>query len=357
MNDIVNRGIVWHSYKQLMQLPPPRWLISQHIIEAGVMFIYGHSQSSKTFFTIDLGLRLALMSDWFGLPIKQNVPVRYFAIEDFRGVSMRVDGWCKKHGFSTEETDEEFLVAGLNINLDINNSNSVDNFIKTLGDFKDGVIVIDTFNRICGGADENSSALMGKAISELQRIGDACNSLIIVVHHTGKDGSKGMRGSSALHAACDMVFRVEKHSNEMEVKFEKIKNSVDGHGKSYKLESIALDMEHYQDEHANTAVVIPIGDTVSAPNVVKITGDNNRDVYRILSKYLKPFLNKEDDYDTVVDAIALQWVEKIHEPRRKDLVKRSIKSFRKVGLVGTGSKDGRHNRIWMIEKEGIHVKY
>jgi hypothetical protein len=355
----------FRTYKELMQMPPIEWLVSQHLTSKGVMFIYGSSQAGKTFASVDLALSLCFKKQWLGFDIKKNVPVRYCAFEDYRGVSMRVDGWAKHHGYTQEDLSEKFQLGGEGAMLNITSEASVNQLINALKEegFKDGVIFIDTFNKVCGGEEENANGKMGMAIIQAERISQATNSLVILIHHNGKNKEKGMRGGSALHAGADLVYRVDRFADHHALKFEKIKNAKDGHNIGYKLETVELDQQHYDDENANTAVVIPTYTSVKKDSyVVQISGENNKQVYALIEKRLDKYNDYEDDYDTVVKDVTAQWVEGTDKPRARELVVRSISALRDKenyrGMVlGTGNRDGRANRIWLIKNDKYHIKY
>ena len=75
------------------------------------------------------------------------------------------------------------------------------------------VLIIDTLALAMSGfGDENSSATMGKVVDKLRQIRDL-GTTVIVVHHSGKDLSKGLRGHNSLEAAADSIFSVQKKPN------------------------------------------------------------------------------------------------------------------------------------------------
>src|SRR5690606_31022552 len=74
----------------------------------------------------------------------------------------------------------------------------------------DGVVIIDTLNRAAPGMDENSSVDMGHAIHAAKLIQQGLGGLVLLVHHSGKDAAKGMRGHSSLYAALDAASEVKR---------------------------------------------------------------------------------------------------------------------------------------------------
>lgn len=356
------RGVFrWEGIKDTRQRPPLDWLVSKHVLSKGVMFIYGASQAGKTFVAVDLVASLALKQEWFGMPVKRNVPVRYAAFEDYSGVCMRLDAWRTKHGIDEDLMHEVVKTGGEGSRLMLTDDESVENFLKQLGDFNNGVIVIDTMNRVGGGEDENSAAKMGLLVDNAERISQVTKSLVILVHHTGKDEGRGLRGSTALHAGADLIFEVSKQGDYQQVKFVKIKNSKDGHHIGFGLETVYCDETVYGEEN-ESAVAYHKGEATSSKEVKTLSGHNS-DVYKHLVTYLTPHFNKEDDYQLVVNYVANNWVEK---HLKKDgtpndkldwEVKRVIKALRdKHHVVATGVKDNR-SRIWLVEDDKIKITY
>ncbi len=65
------------------------------------------------------------------------------------------------------------------------------------------LIVIDTLARAFGGGNENSSEDMGAFITACGHLQDEFRSALMVIHHSGKDAAKGLRGHSSLLGAVD----------------------------------------------------------------------------------------------------------------------------------------------------------
>lgn len=72
------------------------------------------------------------------------------------------------------------------------------------------LIVIDTLARCFGGNDENDAKDMGAFIEGCDTIKRETGATVLVVHHSGKDDTKGARGSSAFRAALDAEFNVQR---------------------------------------------------------------------------------------------------------------------------------------------------
>ena len=72
------------------------------------------------------------------------------------------------------------------------------------------VVFIDTLNRAAPTADENSSKDMGEILEAAKRLQSLTGGLVVLVHHTGKDATKGLRGHSSLFAALDAAVEVSR---------------------------------------------------------------------------------------------------------------------------------------------------
>jgi hypothetical protein len=73
-----------------------------------------------------------------------------------------------------------------------------------------GLIVIDTLNYALAGGDENSSKDMGALIAGANELREKTGAHIALIHHSGKDSTKGARGHSSLKGAVDSEFLVEQ---------------------------------------------------------------------------------------------------------------------------------------------------
>ena len=86
------------------------------------------------------------------------------------------------------------------------------------------LVVIDTLARCLVGADENSARDMGEAVDALYRLRDATgDGTVLAVHHTGKDGET-TRGSSALEAGVDTVYKTKGDARLIELERTKRKD-------------------------------------------------------------------------------------------------------------------------------------
>jgi hypothetical protein len=72
------------------------------------------------------------------------------------------------------------------------------------------IVVLDTLARVMAGGNENAAEDMGLLVINADKIRHATDAHVCFIHHSGKDESKGARGSSALRAATDTEIEIKK---------------------------------------------------------------------------------------------------------------------------------------------------
>jgi hypothetical protein len=84
---------------------------------------------------------------------------------------------------------------------------------------------------------------MGQVLIHAQAIADRTGCCVLVIHHSGKDTSRGMRGSTALPGGFDSVFRINRHEDDPTVRMfhvEKQRDEADAGDLYFKLDIFSL---------------------------------------------------------------------------------------------------------------------
>ena len=81
---------------------------------------------------------------------------------------------------------------------------------------------------------------MGRILEAAKRLQRLTAGLVVVVHHTGKDATKGLRGHLSLFAALDAAVEVTREGDRREWKVAKAKHGQDGAGHPFRLETVDL---------------------------------------------------------------------------------------------------------------------
>jgi hypothetical protein len=129
----------------------------------------------------------------------------------------------------------------------------------------DGIIVIDTLNAATPGMDENSSEDMGRAIEAAKRIQEVCGGLVLLIHHSGKDATRGLRGHSSLQAALDTLIEVTKDNDYRTWTLKKSKDGADGESHPFRLDIVELGLDADGDPITSCVIGHDMPDTVPAP--------------------------------------------------------------------------------------------
>lgn len=263
--------------RELLELPRMTWLVQGVLPKEGIAAIYGDTKSGKSFLAIDLLLAVAEGREWFGYQT-EAVPATYLALEGQAGVSQRVQTTSLNRG----EPNERFKVITQDFSLV--NPEDLNDLAACLvqSGRQGGVVIIDTLARAAAGLDENASKDMGLVIEAASKLQSLVGGLVILVHHTGKDGSKGPRGHSSFMAALDAAIRVEGKAKRHTWSVDKAKDAEDGKAHSFELEVVALGVDG-QNNRASSCVIVPTGETSRDSKGAKMPqGVNQTIVWQLL---------------------------------------------------------------------------
>jgi len=191
---------------EFLQRPSPDWLIDGFIPATGLTLIYGESGAGKTFFAIDIVCAVASGARWRGKPTRQG-SVLFIAAGDSAGTRKRLRAFCFDNKIDYTNVDMRISEYGINL-MDQGFLDSVIEDIHSLSDPK--LVLIDTLAAAAPGVDENTSRDMGRFLNHCKRIYEATGVVVIVIHHCGKDHSRGARGWSGLKAAADTVLNIQR---------------------------------------------------------------------------------------------------------------------------------------------------
>lgn len=242
--------------EDISKLPPVRWLVRGILPAEGLAAIYGASGSGKTFLALDLLAAVARGQAWFGNKTLPS-PVTYVALEGEAGMSQRVQAYERRQGKLPVAV--RFVAQALNL-LTPKDINDLASAIKAAGG-GGGAICIDTLNRASAGSDENDSKDMGRIIEAAKHLQREIGGLVLLVHHTGKDASKGLRGHSSLHAALDAAIEVSKADGQGRWSVAKSKDGRDDKAGSFRLDEVVLGSDH-DGEVITSCVIKPDTDYV-----------------------------------------------------------------------------------------------
>ena len=229
----------FHSIADFISRPTPEFLVQGMLPKKGVAIIYGASGSMKSFACAHLGLSIAGGHDIGDLKVEAT-PVLFLLNEGQAGFGRRLQSALKYHDWSPPDN---FRIADEAPNL--MSANSIKPFIDLAKrmQFNPGLIVLDTFSKATIGADDNSTKEMAEAIAVAYALSNSLDCLVILIDHTGKDQSKGVRGSYAKHANVDAVLMVSKTSENVCLALKKQKEAEDGIKYNFRINMVEIEGE------------------------------------------------------------------------------------------------------------------
>lgn len=259
----------------IMAQPPLRWRLKGIFPETGIGAIYGPSASGKSFLGLDLGISVALGAAWFGHR-SYAAPVTYIMLEGEGALRNRIEAW-EKHNQKQVPSDFRAMAQPFEL-ADSTQVNELGALVPS-----GGVVIIDTLNRAAPGLDENSSQDMGRILAGMKRLQEITGGLVLIVHHTGKDASKGLRGHSSLFAALDGVIEVERSGASRSWSAAKVKDGEDGKQVPFKLNVIDLGTDSDSDPIVSCAVG---PDTGAVFKLKEPSGANQRAALKAIQRAL-----------------------------------------------------------------------
>lgn len=227
------------SALDVMSSQPIGWLIKGVMPEKGLAAVYGPSGSGKSFLVLDMAASIAKGEQWFGYRTKKRAVV-YVCLEGSAGISLRLRALGK-----SVPANLHFLTSPVNMTT----AKDIADLVEACAGAgaNGGVVVIDTLNMATPGADENSSAHVGQAIAGANAIQRGLGSLVLLVAHSGKDASKGLRGHSSLFAALDACIEVRRDGDARSFALAKAKDGADGHVQHFTLDVVNLGIDEDGD--------------------------------------------------------------------------------------------------------------
>ncbi|MFL6137596.1 MAG: AAA family ATPase [Frankiaceae bacterium] len=141
-------------------------------------------------------------------PIPRPGRVLYVAGEGAHGLHQRIQAWEYAWGHD---------VGGLTVlpqPVQLQQPAQVEALAQLCAEDRYRLVVLDTLARCLVGADENSARDIGIAVDAADRIRRAAGATVLLVHHTGKDGTN-VRGSSALEGAMDTIYTISGDPNRL----------------------------------------------------------------------------------------------------------------------------------------------
>jgi len=313
------------TVSQFLQHTPPKWIVKNVLPRAGLAVIYGASSSGKTFFTLDLVSAVARGQDWRDAKVNKG-RVLYVVAEGAGGFRNRLQAYCEFHGVDPDD----FAITVLRQAPNLLTKDDIREFLEKvvpLGRFD--LIVIDTYARAMAGGNENDAKDVGQAVAHCDVIHRKTGAMVVLVHHSGKDATKGARGSGALRAAADLEIEVVQTREYRAATVTKQKDGADGAEYQFKLAEVRIGED--EDGEAVTSCVVEHKEGLRQSQPEGLKG-HAATVFAAVSSFLE--LDSDLNYALAIDTCVGQIP---HDPnkrdRRRDVVVRALQDLEAKNLL------------------------
>jgi RecA-family ATPase len=308
------RGIEFIEWDDIDPLSDPVTAQIEGWFDLGSLVVgYGAPNAGKTHVFLSMAVSIAAGQPWCGRIVRQGGVV-YVAAEGGRGLKRRAGAYRKKYGWKKIPF---WLRSGA---LDLMRPDGdIKGFIQKIKDIQATgqsveLIVIDTLARVMAGGDENSTKEMSAFVRNCDLIREATGCTVLLVHHTGKDKTKGSRGSNALLGAVDTELMVEANK----VWSTKQRDAEKAAPISFALETVDLGV----DANGRPQAGVVLKQTAAAEFEARLN-ENEKTLLKAFDKLLLGLENDDEDCD------------EMHEPRPSATWKQLREAALKSGLRHT----------------------
>jgi hypothetical protein len=195
-----------------MEVDPPakKWLIKGILARGETSAWIAPPGAMKSALLAEAAIHVGAGLDWHGYRNKGAAGVVYFAIERADLAKRRM----RAHRQRLNLKGTPICVSSDTI--DLTHPEAFKKVIETIRTAKTilgadiGLVIIDTFAKLiaAAGGDENSAKDQGAVFANVQRVKNNTGVHVALIGHTGKDESRGARGSNALLGDVDVMVTI-----------------------------------------------------------------------------------------------------------------------------------------------------
>jgi hypothetical protein len=195
---------------------PKRWIVKGLLARGETSAWIAPPGGMKSALMAELSVCAANQLPWHGRKVDNCFSVVYFALERSDLVQRRLAAHCERLKLTAEDR-AQMAIAVCSSTIDLTSSTCVPDVQATLRSIMHehgapaSLLIFDTFAKLiaAGGKDENSAKDQGAVFANIQRIKDEAGSPhVALIGHTGKDESRGARGSNAILGDVDVMVEI-----------------------------------------------------------------------------------------------------------------------------------------------------
>lgn len=346
---IQRKPLTFKRFKKA-DIKPTDWLIKGYLETDSLSVIYGPPANGKSFVALDWAACIATGKDWHGQRVKQGA-VFYLVGEGFNGIARRLAAWEQLNQRDLERA-ALFVSDRAAILTDQSAVQETMSVIQSLVDESGetpALFLIDTLARNFQG-NENSQEDMGRFITHVDAIKTYFNCSVMIVHHSGKDGEKGARGSSALKGAVDTEYQCSIAENEdrkvTTIKNTKMKESESAPPRSFILEPQKLDVVDEDGQPTWSAALIETDYQAPQLKQTKQLGASQIKAMEVLKEMINDAQEKQ---------LGEGLTEQLSEISREDFKQKIMY----LGLITSKNYNGFESRLegrGLIKRQGGYIR-
>jgi AAA domain len=283
------------EYALLKDLKPN--LASQFVIKdllprAALGCCYAQPGAGKTAILVDMVLHVAAGREYRGRRVERQ-PVVFIALEGHSGIHNRVIAGARHLGiedapFGVIKAVESFRNPDTAARVAAT-AKAITEQYRTQGEaFDNPVVVIDTFQAALGtGGSDCRPEDVSELIENVKKLLIVPGITAIIIHHSGKDASRGARGWSGLLAALDFELEVDRDDDLRTLNITKMRDASDTQpGFCYGLQAMQLGENPY-GEPVTAVYVEHRADSGKGKRGGNRVGPKARAAYEVLWAMLK----------------------------------------------------------------------
>jgi hypothetical protein len=361
--DQTSKGYPFKTFDEMSAAPvAKRWLIKGVMARGESSAWIAPPGGMKSALMAQASISVASGLDWNGKRSKEVAGVVYFAIERADLVRRRLQA----HG--QLQNLKGLPIAVVSSTIDLTKPDAYKKVIFTIREAKEalgisiGLVIIDTFAKLiaAGGGEENSAKDQGLVFANVQRVKNATDTHVALIGHTGKDESKGSRGSNAILGDVDVMVTITGSGDIRTATVTKANDAPEGPLFSFK--SKVHEFGHDEDGD-------PITVNVVSSEEVEVRPANGRDRWTKGLRLVRDCVNDAlieagADYNIpngpTVRAVRVQLARANHDRRyvssgdgdrteaERKAWARNFKQAREANLIGGEVTEGRE-MIWLVQ--------
>lgn len=346
-----------------MEIDPPakQWLIKGIFARGETSAWIAPPGAMKSALMAEAAVCVGAGLDWHGYRNKGAAGVVYFAIERADLVKRRLRAHRKKLGLAGTP------IAVSSATIDLTHPESFKRVVDTIRTAKAvlgadiGLVIIDTFAKLiaASGGDENSAKDQGAVFANVQRVKNATGVHVALIGHTGKDESRGARGSNALLGDVDVMVTIGGD----DIKTAIVTKANDApEGQLFSFRSEVFDFGADEDGDPITVNIVS-GEVVSFQSATKLRDRWSKGLRLVRDCLNEALIQSGIDYQInggpMVRAVQVPTARAIHSARyvsngdgdrheaERKAWARNFKAAREAGLIGAEAHGGQE-WIWLI---------